>query len=325
MIIGIHGLANKPSKDVLKDWWEKSILEGLKVNEKGYTPSNFKFKMVYWADLLYKNPQHMEEDFSFDSLYNAQPYFEAKEGALKEYETSLIDRARAGLFDVIGDAFDYLKRKNALGGVADWILRRVMKDLAFYYDENQQILNRSKKPELARKVLRDELKNEILPEKGKEIMLIAHSMGTIISYDVLRNLGHPDPKLEVPYFVTIGSPLGLPHVKSKIIKERGYDPKVRTPSIVTKSWINYADKDDPVAIDVHLRDDYGPNTSVEPGVRAVDDLVANDYVYPVEDRKVGKDGKEKIEIEDKGNPHKSYGYLRTPELSKHIRAFLESS
>jgi esterase/lipase superfamily enzyme len=48
-------------------------------------------------------------------------------------------------------------------------------------------------------------------------MLIAHSMGTIISYDVLRDLGQEDPSFKVPHFATIGSPLDLPHVKAKII------------------------------------------------------------------------------------------------------------
>ena len=104
-------------------------------------------------------------------------------------------------------------------------------------------------------------------------------------------------------FITIGSPLGLPHVKGKIIKERHYDRDVRTPSIVTESWVNYADKDDKVSFDVHLRDDYGENRL---GIRVIDDLVANDYHDP--------SGKE--------NPHKSYGYLRTPELSKHVKRFL---
>ena len=95
-------------------------------------------------------------------------------------------------------------------------------------------------------------------------MLIAHSMGTIIAYDVLREIGHAknstyDPDFELAHFMTIGSPLGLPHVKAKILKERGYAP-VRTPSVVTERWVNYADRKDPVALDVHLRDDYAENS-----------------------------------------------------------------
>ncbi|MFQ5709603.1 MAG: alpha/beta hydrolase [bacterium] len=307
VIIGIHGLANKPPEETLKQWWRQSIVEGLQKNN-GHEPTpNFEFRMVYWANLLYKYPQHDDGLFSFDKLYNGQPYVEAQAGALKEYKTSLLDKVRAGAFDVVGDALDYLKFKHDFDGVADWILGKVMKDLAFYYDDHRKIANRAGEPELARKVLRDELKTAIRADQDNEIMLIAHSMGTIIAYDVLRDLGQSDPDLQIPYFVTMGSPLGLPHVKGKIIQERDYDPDVRTPSIVTKSWRNYADKDDKVSFDIHLHDDYGENRN---GIRVVDDLVANDYHAP------GPNGK--------GNPHKSYGYLRTPEISRHIREFLES-
>ena len=56
-------------------------------------------------------------------------------------------------------------------------------------------------------------------------------------------------------------------------------------------------------LDTHLVDDYEPN---DHGVQAKDDLVINGYVS----RK------------GKANEHKSYGYLRTPELSAVVRAFI---
>ena len=122
---------------------------------------------------------------------------------------------------------------------------------------------------------------------------------------VRPELGRADPAFELAHFVTIGSPLGLPHVKAKVYEERAYDTsRVRTPSIVTEQWINYADRGDPVALDVHLADDYGPNKR---RVRVKDDLVLNDYLSPG----------------GKPNRHKSYGYLRTPELSEHVRDFVK--
>ncbi len=140
-------------------------------------------------------------------------------------------------------------------------------------------------------------------------MLIAHSMGTIIGYDVLRDIGRKDPSFEIAHFVTIGSPLGLPHVKAKIIEERTYAgtkrKRVRTPTVVTERWVNYADRRDPVAFDSHLRDDFGSNSR---DIRVEDDLVINSYQSP----------------SGEPNYHKSYGYLRTPELSEHIAAFLSS-
>ena len=57
-----------------------------------------------------------------------------------------------------------------------------------------------------------------------------------------------------------------------------------------------------MAIDIHLRDDYSANKK---GIQVEDDIAMNDY-----------------SIKKKSNHHKSYGYLRTPELSIHVKEFL---
>ncbi len=151
------------------------------------------------------------------------------------------------------------------------------------------------------------LMDTLVPLRGEKIMLIAHSMGSIIAYDVLRDLGRRDRDFPVHRLVTIGSPLGLFEVKSRVHEERitYTDVPVRTPTVVTDGWVNYADRRDPVAFDIHLADDYRPNGA---GVHVVDDLVLNDYVSP--------------SPKEERNSHKSYGYLRTPELSEYIQAFL---
>lgn len=84
MIVGIHGLANKPEPAVLSDWWEKSIRERLK--NRGADNANFRFVMVHWAKFLYKNLQHQDPKFDFDPLFIDQPYKPAAPGALKAYE-----------------------------------------------------------------------------------------------------------------------------------------------------------------------------------------------------------------------------------------------
>jgi len=305
VIVGIHGLANKPERNKLANWWTQSIREGLEKNCNMPDP-DFEFKMVYWADLLYKNHLHEDDTFDFDSLYNEQPHLPAREGALKKYRDGWVDDARALILGVGGAAIDALKRHVGMDALADAVLNNVLKDLGFYYDKNRQILDHQKEKSQARHVLMGELRRTLIPLAGRPIMLIAHSMGSIIAYDMLRNIGRENPAFSVAHFVTIGSPLGLPHVKAKVYEERSsYSPAVpvRTPTIVTEKWVNYADRKDMVAFDVHLRDDYGPN---DRGIRVEDDLVINDYTSPTGER----------------NHHKSYGYLRTPELSEHIRDFI---
>ena len=320
IILGIHGLANKPKEKLLKDWWKWSIQEGLIKNCKIPDPV-FKFDIVYWADLLYKNPMHQDANFDFDHLYNSEPYYPAESKDLKKHKDHFGDTLRKYAGKILGGTADAVKNSLGIDGFADFVVGKLLKDLAFYYDPKRDIVDKNKNSGVARKVLQDVLKQKILAYQGKEILLIAHSMGSIIAYDVLRDLGREDSGAEVAHFVTIGSPLGLPHVKGKIMEERGYDKKaskrVRTPSIVSQSWTNFADRLDPVALDSHLSDDYSENGK---GIRVKDDLVLNDYRKP----KKGKPGTTEggRDPEGKNNHHKSYGYLRTPELSELVKGFI---
>lgn len=314
IIIGIHGLANKPPADVLKSWWELSIKEGLHKNmDKN---PNFDFDMVYWADVLYKNALHNERAFSFDDLYNNEPYIEANETKFFEHKDGFWDSVRGNAENLVGGSVDFFHKRLGMDKFANWAIGKTLKDLAFYYSPTTRIPvgNDSTTTELARKVLQDKLKDELILHKDQDILLIAHSMGTIIAYDVLRDLGQ-DPlhknsfqKIEL---VTIGSPLGVSHVKTQIQLEREYagDDRVRTPIIVSK-WDNYADPKDIVAVDSHLSDDYKPNPN---GVKVKDDIVFNQFYTVNEYTK-----------EANRNHHKSYGYLRTPEVTRRIWDFLSN-
>jgi len=157
----------------------------------------------------------------------------------------------------------------------------------------KQSLNLSRLEDLRTRT-RDIVLQAIEEHKDRRIMLIGHSMGSIITYDVLRELGRDNKTNTIEHYITIGSPLGLPHVQSNVVKEFG---NIRTPSVV-KKWTNFADRRDPVALDSHIARDFKPNSQ---GVRTVDDLVLNDWG---------------------GINHKSYGYLRCPEVSEAIRQFL---
>jgi hypothetical protein len=271
MIIGIHGLSNKPEASLLAKWWQDSILEGLMKNER-FRPGALNFTSVYWADVLYAQPdQHPDA------------YIEAQSGALKSYEDGWKDVVKKHLFDRVGDIVDSLKKQMGVDIVADKVLERKLKDLSQYY-ENENV----------RVELRKRLRNVILANSNRKIMILSHSMGTIIAYDVLRELATSQPDCRVDHFITLGSPLGLPHVRYKISLEK---ERLCTPENV-KQWSNFADKRDPVAIDAHLAGDYCAN---DEDVEVKDDLVLNDW---------------------KGIHHKSYGYLRAPEVSKTIKEFI---
>ncbi|MFE2124545.1 hypothetical protein ACFW9U_28335 [Rhodococcus aetherivorans] len=84
--------------------------------------------------------------------------------------------------------------------------------------------------------------------KGDSAVVVGHSLGSIVTYTVLTELGD---NADVPLFVTLGSPLGIPVVKRYLPRPLG------TPHGVEK-WFNGADERDPVALYARLDRDTFP-------------------------------------------------------------------
>jgi PGAP1-like protein len=288
-IIGIHGLANKPEKELLTHWWLSAINEGLSWINAGVQLSPDDFQMQYWASKMYIKPlteNSRNKKFKLSQTYQPSPT------APEEYDAGLLDYARINVSDYIDD---YLDKVGFIDYIADALLAVKLKDLAVYWNETRAFIGRK----TAKQYLCSQLKKTLAENQGDEILLIAHSMGSIIAYDTLVM----NPDLKVDTLITIGSPLGLPRVKRRALSGNEY-PVI--PDNIGQ-WYNFADKRDVVAVDTSLRDDYRKSdnsTFIE------DDLIVNEYTF------TDKDGKQS------SNYHKSYGYLRTPELAEVIKAFL---
>ncbi|HEX4967064.1 MAG TPA: hypothetical protein VFV44_00960, partial [Nitrospiraceae bacterium] len=197
MVIGIHGLKNKPEKDLLARWWVMSLQEGLQRN-LGLAPP-LAFDLVYWADIQYPTPIPEAE------LNN--PYIEAEGyGPLLRYRGTELDTAKAIAGKWGGRAIDKGKDLSGLDERSDHLLGLAFDDLRDYYG----------KPDVRNRV-RNRLAHALHRHKDKRVCLIAHSMGSVLAYDVLRTLEHD--LLEIEHFITIGSPLGLPIVTQHIREE----------------------------------------------------------------------------------------------------------
>jgi pimeloyl-ACP methyl ester carboxylesterase len=278
VIIGVHGLSNKPPKEQHANDWVAAIKEGLARN-CFLSEQPIQFISVHWADINNRAP--LDPDLE---PYQPTP----KDQPIVRYRDGWLSMARAYASDVPGDIIQKGKEWLGLDPVSNVVLERKLPDLDKYYTSEEN-----------RRVLRTMVRTAIEENRNKRIMLIAHSMGSIIAYDALRELGQADTRSQVENFVTIGSPLGLPTVAVNISQEWRL---LRTPSVVRR-WVNLADPRDPVAFDPHLTNDYEAN---DQGVRVEDDLILNNYVGP--------DGKP--------NRHKIYGYLRCPEMSELVRGIL---
>ena len=298
VIIGIHGLGKKPPPKIIEAWWHKAIMEGLHhIKHPGVF---FRFELVYWADILHPQPLNVDEKDPKSPQYIEFPYVPAT-----SFTGKPPGKMRRKILDFLEKHMDKIFVKKdmtaSFESVTNLIIRHYFKDLDLYYSST--IRNEDDREIPARELIRQRLIEILQKHRNKNILLIAHSMGSIISFEVLQS---GKDELEIDTLVTIGSPLGQPIVISKIMAEfhQAVDEKLkpRTPENIRKKWFNLSDLEDNVAMNYNLADDFEMNSH---GIRPEDSEVYNNYTF-----------------EQKRNPHKSYGYLRTPEISKIIYQFL---
>jgi len=298
-IIGIHGLRNKPASDLLREWWLCALQEGLL--RIGKPHPQLSLDLVYWSDLLYPEPLDPEISDPDDELYLDEPYLagvasqEDEDAGLKDIIRHYIERQMHQLL-----LRKDLSLKNE--AFANALLKKLFRDLDLYFNEVR--------PENGSPTIRENIHERLLAAIEKagrhKVILLAHSMGSIIAFDVMTR--YPERTRNVETLVTMGSPLGQALVIGKLAGELG---KIRngsgnlsTPPALSGRWVNLADPRDLIAFDQTLANDYQENAW---GVRPVDLRVFNDYMNG-----------------DEENAHKSFGYLRCEELAREVDTFITS-
>jgi hypothetical protein len=295
IIIGIHGLGNKPPFHILQKWWKMSIVDGLGAINHPFPLQNL--KLVYWSNFIYPKPLDVNEIDTEHPLFLEDPY--SPEGKIERAKPEPLQKR---IRDYLEKQMDKLLLNKDLtinfSSISDFIIHHFFHDLEIYYSYNLPDENRSNY--LAREAIRENLAEILRRHKNDEILLIAHSMGSIVAYDVLTRIV---PDINIDTFVTCGSPLGIPVIMHKIRSEQEYiDQPLSVPENITRRWYNLSDLGDRVAINYNLADDYHKNSK---GISIIDKQVHNTYQYG-----------------NKKNPHNAYGYLRTPEMSEIIHTFL---
>ena len=263
----IHGIANKAPKDLLLQNWNQSLTEGgLDLAGSGVTTS-----MVYWADVMYAEPLSASD--SFEAVESGLGTDEGDEEVdwindLPEDQRAMIESMRNTLgIDAKspeGDDFapppppeDVEKLGFEAIPLPWFIKRRVMKSLL--RDVHHYLFNVKSTPrpgdtyqtqDYIRKLFVDQLAADA-KNPGPHVV-VSHSMGTVISYDCLKNV----PECPgVDGYMTVGSPLGISEVhdnfKPKYHKDDAF-PSER----VAGNWVNVYDRLDPVAFDSRIANDY---------------------------------------------------------------------
>jgi hypothetical protein len=298
VIIGVHGLGNKPEKHLLEKWWKLAMKEGLR--SAGFDQVLPKFELAYWADILYEKPLSVSEKDANSPLYLDEPYTLGQ----KDYDAE-ISETRSKVVDFLSRQMNriFLNDDFSLNYsfITDAILRKYFRDLEIYYMNKS--IDKANCEGTANELIKKRLALILEKYKDDDILLVGHSMGSIIAFDVLTFV---EPHIRIHTFITIGSPLGMPVVISKIAAEQkqigNLAVQIKTPAGITNGWINFSDIRDNVAFNYKLSEYFTENSL---GIKPIDYLVVNNY-----------------EINGLSNPHKSFGYLRANEFAKVLNEFI---
>jgi hypothetical protein len=299
VIIGIHGLRNKPPKYLLTGWWKKAIIEGFRVLK--LPAPRFKFELAYWAHYMHPRSLNPAIKDGENPLYLYEPYLPGSVFGPRDPKT-FRKHISAGIHQQVLQLVAGQSGFMNIETVSNIILHRMFVELDTYYHHELRDASRRMRP--ARDLIREELARLIRKYRSRNILILAHSMGTIIAYDVLL---HVVPDIPIHTLITFGAPLGFPVVIKKIKQELnlgadGAAQPLPTPPCLQRRWLNFSDLDDVTCLNYNLRNHYAENAN---GVRPFDQIVYNNYEWA-----------------GYHNPHKSYGYLRTADITTALNNFL---
>ena len=209
-------------------------------------------------------------------------------------EIDSVDRKLARLFRVLGDASPWFGRL-----IAKPDIRLTMREARRY------LLNRRGLATLVRTMLKEPLQEAWRNEEC--VLLIGHSMGSVIAYDTLWELSHDDQHSgRIDLFMTLGSPLGTRFI-NKRIRGRSSHGRRRYPTNIRR-WENFSARAEMTALHPELRPYF--SEMLELGV--LESLTDHVDLYNHFHGDLGL------------NVHKSYGYLAHPAVAERLAAWLDS-
>ncbi len=316
-IVFIHGLASKPPEADTHRLWKKAFIENIRIDSKSIAKELEDkpeiFKSAYWANAI---PDHIEDTTNYVSGLNTAVN---KVINVRRREKNQMHIKSGGWMAANTKKFG-LSIVNALGSaltIKDNVIEEYMREVRLYRND-QYIAEQIRQP------LEDILTKAW--DKKHKVVLISHSMGTFIAYDVLWKFSRRSEEKYtkyrdklVDYFITMGSPLGDDKLRDFMLIERWKDaPEAKTEEdrqrlypLNIKQWHNYSAYGDVVCHDSTLEDDFFKG--MKEHVRNYRKGQLMDYT---------KLYNPFITAEDKKNPHKSYGYLIQPKLSQKFKEFM---
>lgn len=293
LILYVPGLLPKPEAGVHRLALFRCLLAGLEREDAAVAAELAAdrgcFDLVAWTFDFYGE----HRDFSIDA--------DAVDALIASGEADAADRAEATSWrrNLLRRVFMIADRLPVLiPRVATKRVELHLRDLRRY------LQNRNGIGEHARHMLMMPLR--AAAEAGRPILLIGHSLGSVIAWDSLWHMTHVTrEQLRIDRLLTMGSPLGQRFIQNRIAgsRERGAE---RYPGNIRR-WVNIAAAGDLTALDPTLADDF--SSMVELGlVESIEDV----GIYSG------------FRLNGELNPHAEYGYLASGGTARIIASWWRS-
>jgi len=288
-IVFIPGKNPKPHPlEHQRQLW-RCLLEGVRRVDKSTARLLAKdedcFQLIAWNHLYYEQYKSLEADLpAIDALL-------ARPGPSQEdrEEASHWHLKTARLLYTIADHFPFL-----INLLPDPSVKASIKETDRYFHNKDEIADRVR--ELLKQPLRKMFAN------GDQVLLIGHSMGSVIAWDSLWELWNGEENRgRVDLFLSLGSPLGMEFVRHRLLGA-GADEAHRYTGNIHR-WLNISSVGDLTALDRGVADDF--NGMLKAGLtQSIHDEFEDVYNY--------------FRNQDGLNVHRSYGYLVNPHVGQAI-------
>jgi hypothetical protein len=287
-IIFVPGKNPKPAVDQHQSLLWRTLLEGVRRAE----PQIFEklqhhsesFVLAAWTYLYYQQTRDISRDLPWiDTLLNTHGATPEDIREARSWHRKL-DRLKLTILDMFPAVIALLPKS----------VSATVKETNRYFKNKDNIACD----------IREVLKQQLRPmlENKEKILIIAHSLGSVIAYDTLWELSHIE-KLsgKIDCLLTIGSPLGMNYVQRRLLGNERKE-KLKYPTNIY-NWINVSATGDKVAVDRILAKDFAEMINLGI-INSIEDYCDGIYNF--------------FHNEQGLNCHRSYGYLVNPVVGNVI-------
>jgi hypothetical protein len=245
-MVFVHGRSqqNKDASAMKKDWID-ALGVGLAKSGLDLPVPDTQVRLPYYGDTLF----HLSEGESIDDAAKVIVRGEETDAAEKRFILEVLEEIRkqngiteeqlaevAGHEVVERGPLNWPWVRATLQALDRFIPQSSSPTIAlFSHDVYVYLTNAA-----IRQVIEDGIREAFTP--GVETVVVSHSLGTVVAYNLLRREGR-DRGWTVPLFVTLGSPLAVTAIRRAL---KSFAP-TRTPECAA-AWLNAMDSRDVVAL-----------------------------------------------------------------------------